>query len=106
MILSKKGFSGEIYHNTTGRIELAGANGATDVRLQLRHHQLGRAGRWRRSRHLKRVQRPRQDGTENDRVGLSIPGKSPLFERSFHEIEFYSESVLPRSRRPHYQCQL
>ena len=52
-------------------------------------------GRWRRSRHLRRVQRPRQGGTGNDRVGFSIPCKSLFFERSFHEItsEFCSESV-------------
>ena len=32
--------------------------------FQLRRHQLGRGGRWRRSRHLRRVQRPRQGGME------------------------------------------
>ena len=56
-------------------------------------------GRWRRSRHLRRVQRPRQGGTGNDRVGFSIPCKSLFFERSFHEItnEFCSESVQKRA---------
>ena len=44
------------------RIEPAGAGGATGASLQLRRHQLGRGGRWRRSRHLRRVQRPRQAG--------------------------------------------
>ena len=32
--------------------------------FQLRRHQLDRGGRWRRSRHLRRVQRPRQGGME------------------------------------------
>ena len=52
-------------------------------------------GRWRRSRHLRRVQRPRQGGTENGPSRRRMPGGTPFFERWFHEItnEFYSESV-------------
>ena len=52
-------------------------------------------GRWRRSRHLRRVQRPRQCGTENGSSRRLMPGGTPFFERSFHEItnEFCSESV-------------
>ena len=47
------------------------------------------------------MQRPRQGGTGNDRVGFSIPCKSLFFERSFHEIanEFCSESVQKVNRK-------
>ena len=45
------------------------------------------------------MQRPRQGGTGNDRVGFRIPCKNLFFERSFHEItsEFCSESVQNRA---------
>ena len=81
------------------RIEPAGAGGATGASHQLRRHQLGRGGRWRRSRHLRRVQRPRQAGCGTDPEMLSFPYrircKSPFFECSFHEItiEFLLELV-------------
>ena len=77
------------------RIEPAGAGGATGGHFQLRRHQLGRGGRWRRSRHLRRVQRPRQGGMEIISFPYRYRFKFPFFERSFHEItnEFCSESV-------------
>ena len=77
------------------RIEPAGAGGATGASLQLRRHQLGRGGRWRRSRHLRRVQRPRQGGIENGPSRRRVPGGTPFFECTFHEIaiEFCSEPV-------------
>ena len=41
------------------------------------------------------MQRPRQGGTENGSSRRLMPGGTPFFERSFHEItnEFCSESV-------------
>ena len=80
---------------TPTRIEPAGAGGATGASLQLRRHQLGRGGRWRRSRHLRRVQRPRQGGIENGPSRRRVPGGTPFFECSFHEItiEFLLELV-------------
>ena len=83
------------YSATDCRIEPAGAGGATGASLQLRRHQLGRGGRWRRSRHLRRVQRPRQGGIENGPSRRRVPGGTPFFECTFHEIaiEFCSEPV-------------
>ena len=52
----------------------AGAGGATCASVQLRRHQLGRGGRWRRSRRLRRVQRPRQCGIENGPSRRRVPG--------------------------------
>ena len=81
------------------RIEPAGAGGTTGASHQLRRHQLGRGGRWRRSRHLRRVQRPRQAGCGTNPEMLRFPYrnrcKSPFFECSFHEItiEFFLELV-------------
>ena len=86
------------------RIEPAGAGGATGASLQQRRHQLGRGGRWRRSRHLRRVQRPRQGGIENGPSRRRVPGGTPFFECSFHEItnEFCSESVQkPAAKKWH-----
>ena len=54
---------------------------------QLRHHQLGRGGRWRRSRHLRRVQRPRQGGqSEIESRSASYAALDPLFRVFFSEI--------------------
>ena len=77
------------------RIEPAGAGGASGACFNCDATYWAEGGRWRRSRHLRRVQRPRQGGTGNERVGFSIPCKSLFSERSFHEItsEFCSKSV-------------
>ena len=54
---------------------------------------------WRRSRHLRRVKRPRQGGTTSDPETLRFPYrircKNPFFECSFHEIldEFFTKIV-------------
>ena len=52
-------------------------------------------GRWRRSRHLRRVQRPRQGGMEMFSFPYRNRFKFPFLKRSFHEItnEFCSKSV-------------
>ena len=87
------------------RIEPAGAGGATGASHQLRRHQLGRGGRWRRSRHLRRVQRPRQGGIENGPSRRRVPGGTPFFQCSFHEIaiEFCSESVQKAAEKKREQ---
>ena len=61
------------------RIEPAGAGGATGGHFQLRRHQLGRGGRWCRSRHLRRVQRPRQGAPENVHLPLRKSVAEPIF---------------------------
>ena len=71
--------------------------------------QLGRGGRWRRSRHLRRVTRPRQAGCGTDPEMLSFPYrnrcKSPFFECSFHEItiEFLLELVQKAAEKKREQ---
>ena len=68
----------------------AGAGGATGGHFQLRRHQLGRGGRWRRSRHLRRVQRPRQGGMEMIsfpyRIRFKFPFLSDLFSENRNEF--------------------
>ena len=66
----------------------------TDSSELSRH--LGRGGgRWRRSRHLRRVQRPRQGGMEMFSLPYRNRFKYPFLKRPFHEItnEFRSKSV-------------
>ena len=74
--------------------------------FQLRRHQLDRGGRWLRSRHLRRVQRPRQGGIENGTSRRRVPGGTPFFECSVHEIanEFCSKSAQkPACKKWHVQ---
>ena len=62
------------------RIEPTGAGGATGASLQLRRHQIDRGEGWRRSRHLRRVQRPRQGGqSEIESRSASYAALDPLF---------------------------
>ena len=63
--------------------------------FQLRRHQLDRGGRWRRSRHLRRVQRPRQGGMEMICFPYRNRFKFPFLGDLFSEItnEFCPESL-------------
>ncbi len=65
--------------------------------FQLRRHQLGRGGRWRRSRHLRRVQRPRQGGMEM----ISFPYRNRFkfpFLRVIFFLKIRMNSVQNRSK--------
>ena len=52
-------------------------------------------GRWRRSRHLRRVQRPRQGGTENGPSRRRMPGGTPFLSVSFLKSELYVHRLGP-----------
>ena len=71
------------------RIEPAGAGGATGASHQLRRHQLGRGGRWRRSRHLRRVQRPRQAGcgTKMGEFGVATVARTAFLSALFMKLQ-------------------
>ena len=81
------------------RIEPAGAGGATGASHQLRRHQLGRGGRWRRSRHLRRVQRPRQAGcgTKMNALGSVFRARAPFFSDYFVKLCRYLHRPAPKS---------
>ena len=82
------------------RIEPAGAGGATGASHQLRRHQLGRGGRWRRSRHLRRVQRPRQAGcgTKMGEFGVATVARTPFLSALFMKLQLNSCSNWSKKR--------
>ena len=86
------------------RIEPAGAGGASGACFNCDATNWAEGGRWRRSRHLRRVQRPRQGGMEMVSFPYRYRFKFPFLKRSFHEItnEFCSKSVQngPAKIRP------
>ena len=97
-ILSAVDLSNRLPRGIT-RIEPAGAGGASGACFNCDATNWAEGGRWRRSRHLRRVQRPRQGGMEMFSFPYRNRFKFPFLKRSFHEItnEFCSKSVQKRT---------
>ena len=72
------------------RIEPAGAGGASGACFNCDATNWAEGGRWRRSRHLRRVQRPRQGGMEMIsfpyRIRFKFPFLSDLFSENRNEF--------------------